>query len=246
MSIISREVLKKNFEKGSIPSQYDFENLIDSMFHKQDDGLISQDHGLSLSPKGSSAKLIAFFNNLSDFQPTWSIEPYPKNSSDFGLNIMDKNNESKLFIHANGSIGLGTTNPSEKLTVNGNILMHGRKGSYIAGKIPGDGNWHNITPSLNACHAFEIIAKIGKKGRGLYAMTHAIALSTFGDSSNKINKIKAYYGSFRNKIDLQWAGDTFNYTLQMRTQRDYGEDSMIQYHVTNLWWEDEEECEPAQ
>lgn len=239
MAITDREGLKKKFETGSIPTQHDFEDLIDSMFHKQDDRLVSQDHGLSLSPKGSSSKLITFFNSLSDFKPTWSIEPYPKNMPEFGLNISDKNGDSKLFIQANGHIGVGTTNPSEKLTVYGNISMHGRRGTYTAGEVPGDGNWYNITPPLNACHAFEIIAKIGKLGRGLHAMTHAIALSTFGDSSSKIRKTKAYYGSFRNKIDLRWAGDTFNYTLQIRTQRAYGEDSTIKYYVTNLWWEDE-------
>lgn len=239
MAITSREGLKKNFEKGSIPTQQDFEDLIDSMFHKQDDGLISQDYGLRLSPKGSSSKLVTFFNNLNDFKPTWSIEQYPKNSPEFGLNISDRHGESKLFIQANGNIGIGTTNPQEKLTVNGSISMHGRRGTYASGEVPGDGNWHNITPPLNACHAFEVMAKIGKPGRGLYAMTHAIALSTFGHSSNKINKTKAYYGSFRNKIDLRWAGETFNYVLQIRTQRAYGEDSMIKYYVTNLWWEDE-------
>ncbi|ROT47679.1 adhesin [Candidatus Cardinium hertigii] len=241
MAINSREGLKKNFEKGAIPTQNDFEDLIDSMFHKQDDGLISQDDGLSLSPKGSSSKFITFFNNLNDFKPTWSIEPYPKNVPAFGINICDKQGESKLFIQNNGYIGVGTTHPSEKLTVNGNIRMHGRQGTYTSGQVAGDGHWHNITPELNACHAFEVIAKIGKQGHGLYAMTHAIALSTFGRSNNTIHKTKAYYGSFRNKIDLRWVGDTFNYTLQIRTNQDYGEESMIKYYVTNLWWEDEEQ-----
>lgn len=241
MAITSRDKLKKHFEKGSIPTEHDFEDLIDSMFHKQDDGLVSQDHGLSLSPKGSSSKLMTFFNNITDFKPTWNIEQYPKNDPDFGLNITDKQGESKLFIQSNGCIGIGTTRPVERLTVEGNIGMHGRRGTYASGEVPGDGNWHTITPALNACHAFEVIAKVGKQGRGLHAMTHAIAVSTFGRSSNRINQTKAYYGSFRNKIDLRWSGDTFNYVLQIRTQRDYGEESMIRYYVTNLWWEEPEE-----
>ncbi|MDD9139790.1 MAG: adhesin [Candidatus Cardinium sp.] len=239
MAITNREKLKKNFEKGAIPTHNDFEDLIDSMFHKQDDGLISPDNGLSLSPKGDSSKLITFFNSLNDFKPTWSIEPYPKNSSAFGLNLTDKNGESKFFIESNGYVGLGTLNPSERLTVQGNINMHGRRGNYASGKVAGDGQWHDITPALNACHAFEVIAKIGKEGCGVHALTHAIALSTFGGSSNKIQKIRAYYGSFRNRIDVRWKGSTFNYTLQIRSMRDYGEGSMLQYYVTNLWWEEE-------
>lgn len=243
MAITSREQLKKFFEKGSIPTEQDFEDLIDSMLHKEDDGLLSQDHGLSLSPRGGSEKLLTFFSSLSDFKPTWNIEPYPKNEPDFGLNITDKQGKSRLFIQSNGCVGIGTTHPVDKLTVEGNVGMHGRRGTYASGEIPGDGKWHAITPPLNACHAFEVIAKIGKKGRGLYAMLHAIALSTFGQSNNQIQKTRAYYGSFRNKIDLRWAGDTFNYVLQMRTQRDYGEESTIRYYVTNLWWEEAETIE---
>ncbi|MBX9890385.1 MAG: adhesin [Amoebophilaceae bacterium] len=241
MAITNREELKKNFEKGAIPTQQDFENLIDSMFNKKDDGLVSQDYGLSISAQGGSSKLVTFFNNLNDFKPTWSIEQYPKNDDDFGLNITNKEGESRLFIRADGNIGLGTTDPSEKLTVNGHLSMHGRRGTYAHGTIPADGDWHNITPVLSAFHAFEVIAKVSKKGRGLHAMTHAIALTTFGRSNNKIQKTSAYYGGFRNKIDLRWHGETFNYTLQMRTQRDYGEESMITYYVTNLWWEEESE-----
>lgn len=241
MTIITRQELKKRFEKGSIPTQQDFENLIDSMLHKQDEGLISQGSGLVLTPKGEASKLITFFNNFNDLQPTWNLEQYPKNDPHFGLNLTDSQGDSKLYIQANGNIGIGTIAPADKLTVDGNVSMHGRRGSYTSGKVLGDGRWHTIIDSLNECHAFEVMAKIGKKGRGLYAMTHAIALSTFGKSHNTIRHTKAYYGSFRNRIELRWSGDTFNYSLQIRTQRNYGEDSMIRYYVTNLWWEDHDE-----
>jgi len=240
MTILNRETLKKNFEKGAIPTQQDFENLIDSMFNKTDDGIISQDYGLVISPQGGSPRLMTFFNSLNDFKPTWSIEQYPKNDENFGLNITDREGKSRLFLSPNGEMGIGTTEPAEKLTVAGNMSMHGRRGTYSHGEAPADGDWHNITPTLNAFHAFEIIAKVSKEGRGLHAMTYAIALTTFGRSNNKIQKIAAYYGSFRNKIDLRWIGDTFNYTLQIKTRRDYGEESMIKYYVTNLWWEDQE------
>ena len=239
MAIISRSQLKKSFEKGSIPSQQDFENLLDSVLHKQDDGLISQEEGLKLSPKGSDRKMLTFFNTLSDLKPRWGIEQYPKHDANFGLNLVDQDGESKLFIKPGGNVGIGTLDPTAKLEVNGNINMHGRRGMYSFGEVPGDGAWHNITHKLNQCHAFEVIAKIGKPGRGLYSMVHAFALSTFGRSRNKISKTRAYYGNFRNRICLQWAGHTFDYYLQIKTKRNYGDESMIQYYVTNLWWEQE-------
>ncbi|MEL6358393.1 MAG: adhesin [Bacteroidota bacterium] len=240
MAIVSRSQLKQAFEKGAIPSQEDFENLVDSMLHKQEDGMISQDDGLKLSPKGSARKMLTFYNNLSDLKPKWGIEQHPKNSPDFGLNLVDQSGESQLFIKPDGKVGLGTTDPTSKLDVAGNINMQGRRGTYATGQVPGDSEWHSITPPLNHCHAFEVVAQIGKPGRGLYSIIHATALSAFGRSSNKITKTEAHYGSFRNKIDLRWAGQTFNYYLQIRTKRNYGGDSMIKYYVTNLWWEDKE------
>ncbi|XWN35366.1 MAG: adhesin [Roseivirga sp.] len=239
MAIVSRNQLKKAFEKGAIPSQQDFEDLVDSLYHKQDDGLISQEEGLKLSPKGSAKKMVTFFNSLSDLKPKWGIEQYPKDTPDFGLNLVDQGGESRLFIKEDGNVGIGTINPTAKLEVAGNIHMQGRRGLYASGEVPGNKEWHNITPQLSHCHAFEVVAQIGKPGRGLYSIIHAIALSAFGNSSNTIRKTEAHYGSYRNKLDLRWAGSTFDYYLQIRTRRDYGDASMIKYYVTNLWWEDE-------
>ncbi len=240
MTIVSRNKLKEAFAQGKIPSQEDFGNLIDSLLHQQDDGFISQDEGLRLSPKGDNKKIVSFFQNLIDLKPQWSVEQYPKESSDFGINLTDAEGDSRLFIHPNGNVGIGTLHPTTTLEVGGNVNMQGRRGTFSQGKVPGDGEWHNITPQLNQCHGFEVIAQIGKPGRGMYAMTHAFALSTFGRSSSSIQKTSAYYGSFRNKLDLRWHGETFNYVLQIRSKRDYGSECMIKYYVTNLWWEEEE------
>jgi hypothetical protein len=240
MAVTSRLQLKKAFEKGAIPTQQDFSNLIDSMIHKQEDGLISEDEGLRISPKGPNKRLLTFFSNLTDFKPTWSIEQYPKNSPEFGLNLVNQEGESKLFIRHDGNIGIGTNEPTTKLDVNGNVNMQGRRGTYTSGQVPGDGGWYNITPKLSQCHAFELIAKISKPGRGLHAMLHAFALSTFKGSKSQITKSHAYYNSFRDKLDLRWVGNNFNYYLQIKTKRNYGAGNMINYYLTNLWWEDEE------
>jgi hypothetical protein len=241
MAIASRVQLKKAFEKGAIPTQQDFSNLIDSMIHKQEDGLISEDEGLRLSPKGSDRRLLTFFDNLNGFKPTWALEQYPKNSPEFGLNLVDQQGESKLFIRYDGNVGIGTINPTNKLDVNGNMSMHGRRGTYMSGQVPGDGSWYTITPKLSQCHAFEIIAKVSKAGRGLHAMLHAVALSTFKGSKSPITKTHAYYNSFRDKMDIRWVGTNFNYALQIKTKRNYGAGNMISYYITNLWWEEGEE-----
>jgi hypothetical protein len=237
MAIIDKIQLKQAFEEGAIPTQDDFENLIDSMVHKHDNGFISKEDGLKLSPQGSDKKLISFFEDIGDFKPRWSLEGKFDGDKPFSLNLLNDKNNSVLFIENNGNIGIGTTNPATTLDVDGNISMQGRIGTYAHGIVPADGNWYAITPKLTNCHAFEVVAKVAKTGKGLHAMVHAIALSTFGKSKSKINVTQAYYGSFINKIDLRWEGQTFNYTLQMRTRRNYGQDVMIKYNITNLWCE---------
>lgn len=95
-------------KKDLIPTQLDFDDLIDSMFHNQDK-IISQDYGLS--PEESALKLITIFKNLNDLKYTWSIEQYRKNTPEFGLNLVYKQGKSMLLIQANVYVDIGTTNP---------------------------------------------------------------------------------------------------------------------------------------
>jgi hypothetical protein len=91
--------------------------------------------------------------------------------------------------------------------------------------------------------SFEVVARIaGPPGRSKYAITHAIALRTFGGkgSRSKIPQTRTYYGWFWNRIEFRWEGSTYDYSLQVRTRQHYGsnddgEISMIKYHVASLW-----------
>lgn len=240
MLIVDKAELKKAFKTGSVPTQEDFENLIDSMVHKHDNGFISQEDGLRLSPQVDNSKLMSFFEDMGDFSPRWSLEGKTNAEDQFNLKLLNKNNDSVLAIQADGKIGVGTATPSCTLDVNGTVAMNGRVGTYAHGIIPADGDWYAITPKLTSCHAFEVVAKVSKPGQGLHAMVHAIALATFGGGKNKLNTTHAHYGSFFNKIDLRWNGSTFNYRLDMRTRRNYGKGVMIRYHVTNLFPEEVE------
>lgn len=235
MSIIERNKLKKSFEAGSIPNQEDFDNLIDSFVHKEDSGFVSQEQGLRLAPHGKNDQLVTFFENISDFHEKWSLEKKTTDNKNFSLNFLNKNRDTILSITEEKKVGINTSNPKTTLDVEGTISARSRVGTYTDGKVPADGNWYVIVPNLNECNAFEIVAKASKQGKGLHSMIHAIALSTFGKSSNKIRITDAYYGSFLNKIDLRWQGETFNYNLQIRTRLNYGEECFIKYHVTSLW-----------
>ncbi len=233
MPIQNRNTLKSFFKKGQLPSESHFYDLIDSLINKVDDGMAKTlDDGLMLSPIGTSKKLISFYKSIEDKNPAWSLEI---NSGDGNLNVNNHVGDSILTLTNNGKVGVNNNTPQQALDVKGNVAMSGRIGNKYTGKVLGDGNWHPILTEMNGCHALEIVAGIGKKKTGRYAMLHAFALSTFGKSKNKIDVRQAYYGVRSNKIELRWRGTTYNFSLEMRTRNTYDGEYYIQYFISDLW-----------
>ncbi len=253
MALQDRDTLKNYFRQGSVPSEVHFQDFIDSTVNKIDDGLDKDlNNGLQLSPRGSSKKLMSFFENIKDKAFTWhvSLNSDPRSK---GLGFSHTNEEGEthypLYLKKEGGIGVGTTNPQYTVDVNGIVGMQGRVGTFAKGSVPADGKWHDIVTGLDQVHAFEIMALAnGKKHRGKYAMTHAIAMSAYGGqwSKKSIKQTRAYYHWFWNAISLRWKGETYGFSLQIKTRSDYGignngEQSQINYRVMKLWDETEVE-----
>lgn len=241
--IFDRISLKEFFKNGSIPSETHFSFLIDSMINKQDDGFNKDsENGLILSTTGSSKKLLTFYKKVDDLDPFFYIEVDENDSYSLKLKpnlpLDDEELQTKSFyFEDDGSFGIGKKREEGmKLNVGGFASMEGRTGNYRTGFVPANGKWHSIISSLNNCHAFEIVARTGKRTSGRFSILHAIALATFGHSKHKIRKTTAYYGFWWNKIHIRWKSNgTYNYELQISTNRNYGDDTQIYYRVTNLW-----------
>lgn len=262
--IQDRNTLKEYFIKGSRPTEEHFSNLIDSTFNKADDKLdINKDSGLMIYATASEA-LMSIFDDGDAQQAKWMLKTSKKRrglciTEVEGVSAPDKM-EPTLFLREGGRVGVGTINPTNELDVKGIISSHGRIGSYLQTQVKADGEWHNIfDSSLKHSHAFEITAYAeGKKGAGKFALSHAIAISTHGNSSPAIRKTGAHYGKWWNKIDFRWASkpsvikDPFkskwwkypnvifepknlDYNLQIRTKSDYGSGYFIDISVSLLW-----------
>lgn len=176
-----------------------------------------------------------------------------------------------LVLGPDGHVGLNTATPEHEVDVNGVIRARGRLGVVPARAAPSatgegqgaaseepldpavpvdaDGRWQNITLGLTGCRAFEIVAGVGKRSTGRYALLHAIAINTFQPRGwlfnflgrkNRIRAHQAFYRRSSDKLALRWRGDEERYYLQIRTNTDYGVDAAgrrirIRYHVTDLW-----------
>lgn len=231
MATKNRAVLKNYFLKGNVPKENHFQDLVDSGLNQEDDGIWKeQDEALKIKAEGQSKEMMQFFENIEDLRATWTVSLRAKDGNE-GLNFAE--DESRLFLETGGNVGIGTTQPRNKLEVEGFIGMKGRIGYFANGEVPADGQWHDMITGLNHYNAFEVVAVVGRQGA--HAITHAIAVSAYGNSKNKVNKTQGFFGWMRNKIDVRWTGSYFDYKLQVRTRRNIGEGVLIRYNVAKLF-----------
>ncbi|GAB4396926.1 MAG: hypothetical protein OHK0053_12140 [Microscillaceae bacterium] len=235
MSLQNRNTLKTFFRKGQMPTEGHFNDLIESMVNKVDDGLSKTiEDGLQLSPIGPSQKLLSFYKSIEEKNPAWSMEIDPGSAT---LYFNNRLGDTVLALSNEGKVGINNRQPVYPLDVQGAVGMQGRVGTFAQGKIPADGQWHAILSDLNGCQAFEVMAGVGKKKTGKYSLIHALALSTFGKSRPKIKIQQAYYGVRCNQLQLRWRGETYAFQLEMRTRCSYDGQGAVfaQYFISKLW-----------
>jgi len=255
MTRIKRKNLKEQFRAGRMPTEGDFSDLIDSMVNVLDEGFDkTPDDGLLVNQVGTG-RLVSFFENLAVNSPQWFLELGPRDADERSLHVSSPSESGSATAlslvrrsdtergkrrGAMVAVGVNKRDPRYELDVGGNFRSHGRIGRSGTMPVPADGNWHDITQSLNGCNAFEIVAGVGSKedSEGRYALLHATALNSFG-GKGCIEQSQARFGSRCNRIELRWTkSDTpFSYKLQMRVKCAYEPGAWIRYHLTQLWFD---------
>jgi hypothetical protein len=202
--MVNRETLKRYFAAGTLPTEANFSDLVDSTLNMRDDGFSRKpEHGVEIRLVGDATtlrRLISFFSDAQRDAPEWAITCSSKTAS---LNFVypdekDSLRDSALLtLTRQGKVGIGIAapNPVYRLDVDGPIRSDGRTGRM--GSVLANGDWHPISdildpdwkPSngegkgkpLTGCHALEIMAGVGLSGKrkGRYALLHAMALNTF-------------------------------------------------------------------
>lgn len=245
MTLLTRSTLKNLFTRGSVPTEVNFSDFIDSTVNKVDDGFSQNvEHGFMLAPQGPNRKLLSFFESIRDPEAAFSLSLNPNRHSK-GLSIDDSKNQSVMFFRDSGNVGIGTTTPQYKLEVSGMAGMEGRVGTFKHGQVKANGEWQTILDRLEGIQAFELVAQAGaKEGRGRYAFTYAIAMSNHG--VGKISHIRSTYsrfwGALFDRISFRWIEGNDGYQLQVRTFNSYGnvdekdsKPAQIKYYISKLW-----------
>lgn len=243
----NRKTLKDKFIEGRMPDAAGFADLIDSTLNMLDDGFEkTRADGFKVTQLGGG-RLLSFYHDIDVQSPLWSIQL--DLSAERNLLITDKQGTPAFALRrmpdedgapadrpSRFGLGLNKEKPEHALDVAGTVASWsriGRKGELPA---PADSEWHDITGTLEGCQAFEIMAGVGKRGSGRYALMHAFAVNTFNGKSH-ITYHQAHFSSRCCRIELRWheAGPNNEYKLQMRVGCSYGDGVWIQYYLTGLW-----------
>ena len=259
----NRSTLKNYFRQGTMPSAEHFSDLIDSCVNQVEEGFIKPPAtGLQLKALDQE-HILSFYQQNHPNLPIWHVGFAPQETnlqifSNPKANLAedsdpftqtDREPAINLSMTAQGHVGINTATPRQTLDVNGTIAAHGRMGTQLLDSpIPADGQWHDITPELEGCHMFEVVAGIGIQHSGRYALAHALAINTCAPNKhwwqwhdkNPINVTQAHFHSAADKIKFRWRQDNHEgtvrpYVLQMCTNTSFGENQTIQYHITRLW-----------
>jgi hypothetical protein len=249
----NRVTLKEFFRRGALPSENQFSDLIDSTLNMIDEGFDkTAEHGLEITPLRDRTSLISFFKSHDRENALWEIKYDSERDT---LLVGSPTKTASIALTPEQRVGIGTTAPAWDFEVNGVTASRGRAGTFQTGTIAADGDWHAITPALSGCHALEVVAGVGEKNTGHYALMHAFAVNTYNprgflfnflNLKRRIRYHQSYYRSLRSKLKLRWApvGDDNqpsrgggDYWLQLRSNRPYGEKVAVRYHVTQLWFD---------
>ena len=248
----NRSTLKHYFRKGALPSEDQFNDLIDSSLNTIDEGFDkSPENGFEISLVGDHSHLISFFKTAAVKDAVWSID-YDREQDRLLIKKphADTTTPAAMTFCGDGHVGVNKIDPAYALDVGGVVAAHGRIGANPDKQktVAADGRWHNITGALSGCHAIEVMAGVGSKGTGRYALMNALAINTFNPGGwlfnflnlkKRIKYQQAYYLARGNRIKLRWLSEGEHYYLQMRTICAYGGEVKIRYYLTSLWFDED-------
>ncbi len=119
----TRAELKGFFKKNAIPTQSNFEDLIDSGLNQNDDGVVKLPNDpLTLIATGPEEALLRFSRvGTPTPTPAWLIKQNPAGAPTPGLVFQDAGSSANtLFLQsASGNVGIGTVSPGAALDVAG-------------------------------------------------------------------------------------------------------------------------------
>lgn len=213
MSQRDRNTLKSYFEKGDVPTEKQFADLIDSVPNFAEDGMRRDDGGWTFYPT-TDKPLRLSLRERSAGDAVWTLElSQGKNltiANEKGETVMELSQDKSVIFH--GTVRQEGDTPSPAPEPSG--------GGYIT--LPADRQWHDLPVDLSregfGCRVFNIYAAFRNPDLGLNRLTLATAI--WQDFAvNKVKSPQRHWWGWSGGVKIRWQVSDGALHLQVRSRR---------------------------
>lgn len=211
MSQRDRKTLKSYFEKGDVPTEKQFADLIDSVPNFAEDGIKREDGGWSFYP--ASDKPLRFsLRESPTSDAAWTLEL----TSEKNLTITNEKGETVMELAQDKSVTFHGTVKQDADTPTSEPSGKG----YIT--LPADRQWHDLPVDLSregfGCRVFNIYAAFRNLDLGRNRLT--LATAVWQDFAvNRIKSPQKHWWGWSGGVKIRWQVSDKKLHLQVRSRR---------------------------
>lgn len=214
MSQRDRNTLKSYFQKGDVPTEAQFADLIDSMPNFTDDGLEREAGGWALYPKPDSTLRITLHDAPAS-PAVWSLELTAGKKLSIangkGETVMELAQDKTVTFYGTVRQDGDTPTPSPRPEPSGD--------DYIT--LPADKQWHDLPVDLSregfGCRVFNVYAAFRDPDMGLNKLT--LATAEWQDfAENRIKSPQKHWWGWSGGVKIRWRGSDKDLHLQLRSK----------------------------
>lgn len=239
----NREILKSYFQLGSVPTESQFADLIDSVPNLAEDGLVrTEKDGLLLYAGTEGGRVASAYKYPEELQekggiPCWSLVVGDNKEfllmNEKGETVCSLSQDKKVCVY-------------DELEVKEQITARSYKGDKNAAvddeeclELPADGYWHDLpiefamTRNAPKCRIFHIVASY-KTDRNKYCMTEVTASYCKGGRL-KIASRQKKWGCWMSPIRFRWDKREDGLFLQIRGKEKRHGAKKLHYQIRELW-----------
>ena len=215
MSQKDRKTLKSYFEKGDVPTEAQFADLIDSVTNFAEDGMEREDGGWAFYPTSDNPLRFALRETPTG-NAVWTLELTSEKSltitNEQGATVMELDQDKSVTFYGAVKQDGDKPEPSPQPEPSGE--------GYIT--LPADKQWHDLPVDLTregfGCRVFNIYAAFRDPDLGLNKLTLATAIwQDF--ATNKIASPQKHWWGWSGGVKIRWQASDKKLHLQMRSKR---------------------------
>ena len=222
----NRSVLKSYFQKGAIPTEQQFAELIDSVSNIVEDGQVMRTpSGWAFFPGQAGHLDIGLYTEepLTEVDiPAWTLAVTPEKKLTVrnakGEAVMEASQDKSIVLYGSLKVEEEITATAYRTTGGGGITPSGE--GYLT--VPADKQWHDLPIDVSregfGCRVYSVYASFREQGTGLCQLTRVTAL-WLNFMQQRIESPQKHWWGWTGSVCFRWQMREKNIYLQIRTKK---------------------------